>query len=136
LFKVLVSFLILRKTDGFVIVFDVNDSESINYLKKISKQINISSKPTILIGNFNLETEREITKEKCENIAKTIFEGAKYFELNLENSKSTHVDVPIVELAKKIMVSRINSGGGKRRSSSLLGRFVSIPDSESSDNLQ
>jgi hypothetical protein len=119
-----------------VIVFDVNDSDSINYLKKISTHINTSSKPTILIGNINSETEREITKEKCENIANTMFEGAKYFEYNLENSKPTQVDEAFVEITKKIMVSRLNSGGGKRRSSSLLKRFVSIPESESLGDLQ
>ena len=86
--------------------------------------------PMILIGNLNSDTEREITNEKCENIAKSLFnKEVHYYEIDLEASKSNKVDSLFVDIAKQIMINRIKTGN-KRRSSGLL---VSVAESDISE---
>eukprot|EP01080_Neovahlkampfia_damariscottae_P001602 gene1602-12727_t len=122
----------LKKTEGIIIVFDVNDSDSVKYIKDIAQKFskNKKSVPTILVGNINSDTEREITNEKCQEISKTFFgKELHYYEIDLETSKSNKVDSIFVDLAKQIMVNKIQTGN-KRRSS---GFLQSVPDSDLSD---
>ncbi|KAJ5074306.1 ras-like protein [Anaeramoeba ignava] len=81
-----------EKTDGFIVVYSINDKYSFNelenYLKEIYKFKKVNEFPIIIIGNKNdLEEQRVISKEEGEEFAN------KYFCPFFETSAKTRNNI-------------------------------------------
>ncbi|KAJ5074307.1 ras gtpase [Anaeramoeba ignava] len=94
---------IYEKTDGFIVVYSINDKYSFNklenYLKEIYKFKKTDDFPIIIIGNKNdLEDQRVITKEEGEEFA------IKYFCPFFETSAKTrnNIDETFFTLLREI----------------------------------
>jgi len=89
--------------NGFILVFSVNDSKSLNALKKIVELINNVDKdklPKVLVGN-KTDLEREVSPEKGEEFARNI--KAKYFEISSMNDSTQNINDIFNYCAKKIL---------------------------------
>ncbi|KAJ5074310.1 ras gtpase [Anaeramoeba ignava] len=74
---------IYEKTQGFIVVYSINDKYSFNelenYLNEIYKYKKVNDFPIIIIGNKNdLEDERQISKEEGNEFA--IKNGCPFYE--------------------------------------------------------
>ena len=89
--------------NGFILVFSVNDSKSLNALNKIVELINNVDKdklPKVLVGN-KTDLEREVSPEKGEEFARNI--KAKYFEISSMNDSTQNINDIFNYCAKKIL---------------------------------
>ena len=79
-----------KNVNGIIIVYDVSDQNSFKSINKwIIKQINNNAKNNIvkvLVGNKNDKTDRVISKEEGENLAKKL--GMKFFETSAQNNNN------------------------------------------------
>ena len=97
----------IKTADGFLLVFAINDKESLNELKMKVTKIKSNNKekaPIILVGNkCDMEDKREVSKQSAMEYAQSI--GAKYYETSALNANSDNCKVVFQQCAHMIIMN-------------------------------
>ena len=92
-------------TNGFILVFAINDKLSFEYLNNLFEQIKKNKKgdlPMIVVGNkCDLQNEREVSKQEGEEFANSI--GASYIETSALTDENGNCKIIFQECANKII---------------------------------
>ena len=97
----------IKTADGFLLVFAINDKESLNELKMKVTKIKSNNKekaPIILVGNkCDMEDKREVSKQSAMEYAQSI--GAKYYETSALNANNDNCRVVFQQCAHMIIMN-------------------------------
>ena len=106
----------IKVADGFLLVYAVNDKESLKVLENKYERIEKNNKgnvPIIVVGNkCDLEDQREITREQGMEFATKI--GAKYYETSALTDFNKNCKV-IFQTCADMIINNINSEIKKRK---------------------
>ena len=95
----------IKLAKGFILVFALDDQESLDAIKTKIKRIEKHEKsdlPIILVGNkCDLVNKRKITQQQGEDLAKSI--KGKYYETSALTDENGNVKTVFVECAKMIL---------------------------------
>ena len=95
----------IKKANGFLLIFAINDSESFDAIKLKIKRIEKNEAfdlPIILVGNkCDLEDKRTVSVQQATELAKSI--NGIYYETSALNDFNGNVKTVFTECAKKIL---------------------------------
>jgi small GTP-binding protein len=94
----------IQETDGFLLVFAINNKESFQFIKnryKTIKELDKDKNPIIIVGNkCDLESERKIDSQEAIEYAKEI--GSKYYETSAKTDANGNCKIIFEECANMI----------------------------------
>ena len=95
----------ISSAKGFILVYAINDTESLEDLKKKIKRIEKNDAinlPILIVGNkCDLENQRTVNEQNGMNLAKSI--GAKFYETSALNDVNKNVRKVFDECGKMIL---------------------------------
>ena len=120
-----------QSSDGFVIVYDISDSESFNKLDYWIEEIRANSQEIskmIIVGNkCDLNQERQVKKEEGKEYSKK--NQIKFFEVSAK--EGTNINESFEFLIKDILKSYSPTENFKKRASKMLSIPVKMPKKKS-----
>ena len=95
----------IKKANGFLLIFAINDSESFDAIKLKIKRIEKNEAfdlPIILVGNkCDLEDKRTVSVQQATELAKSI--NGIYYETSALNDFNGNIKTVFTECAKRIL---------------------------------
>ena len=100
----------INNSNGFLLIFAINDKESLNFLKSKIQRIKKNKKgeiPCIIVGNkCDLEDKRVVNKQEGMDLAKSL--GKEYYETSALTDKNGNVKV-IFQKCAQLIIGKYNS---------------------------